>query len=77
MVKEKQYSLNQKITEIDEENIIFEANLKGYEEVKTWVLGMGSKAEVLAPDKLKKDVIEEMRKLQRIYELGINDCTNE
>lgn len=69
--------MNQKITEIDEENIIFEANLKGYEEVKTWVLGMGSKAEVLAPDKLKKDVIEEMRKLQRIYELGINDCTNE
>lgn len=77
LVKEKQYSSNQKITEIDEENIIFEANLKGYEEVKTWVLGMGSKVEVLAPEKLKKDVIEEMRKLQRIYELGTNDCTNE
>lgn len=67
LVKEKQYSLNQKITEVYGNNIIFEANLKGYQEVKTWVLSMGSKVEVLEPEKLKKDVIEEMRKLQKIY----------
>ena len=77
LVKEKQYSLNQKISEIDDENIIFEADLKGYEEVKTWVLGMGSKAEVLEPERLRKDVIEEMRKLQKIYELDTIICTNE
>ncbi|MDU5082956.1 transcriptional regulator [uncultured Tissierella sp.] len=77
LVKEKQYSLDQKITEVDEENIIFEANLKGYQEVKMWVLGMGSKAEVLEPERLRKDVIEEMRKLQKIYELDTNICTNE
>jgi predicted DNA-binding transcriptional regulator YafY len=77
LVKEKQYSLNQKITEVDEENIIFEANLKGYQEVKIWVLGMGSKVEVLEPERLRKDVIEEMRKLQKIYELDTNICTNE
>ncbi|WP_353097317.1 transcriptional regulator [Tissierella praeacuta] len=68
LVKEKQYSLNQKIAEIDEENIIFEANLKGYQEVKTWVLGMGSKVKVLEPERLRKDVIEEMRKLEEVYD---------
>lgn len=67
LVKEKQYSLNQKITEIDKDSVIFEANLKGYEEVKTWVLGMGSKVEVLKPEKLKSDVIEEVRKLRKMY----------
>lgn len=67
IVKEKQYSLDQKITEINENNIIFEANLKGYQEVKTWVLGMGSKVEVLEPEKLKNDVIEEVRKLREMY----------
>lgn len=68
LVKEKQYSLNQKITDIDENNIIFEANLKGYQEVKTWVLGMGSRVEVLEPEKLKEDVIEEIEKLKKLYE---------
>lgn len=68
LVKEKQYSLSQKITEIDEDNIIFEANLKGYQEVKTWVLGMGSKVDVLEPQKLKEDVIKEIRKMKKVYE---------
>lgn len=68
LVREKQYSLNQKIIEVDENSIIFEASLKGYQEVKTWVLGMGSKVEVLEPENLKEDVIEEIRKLQNIYE---------
>lgn len=68
LVKEKQYSLDQKITEIDENNVIFEANLKGYQEVKAWVLSMGSKVEVLKPDKLKNDVLEEVRKLIKMYD---------
>lgn len=67
LVREKQYSINQKITEIDEDTIIFEAELKGYPEVKAWVLSMGSKVEVLEPEKLRKDIDEEIRKLQEIY----------
>src|SRR5699024_3736117 len=67
-VKEKQYSLNQDIAEIDENNIIFEASLKGYEEVKTWVLGMGSNAEVIEPERLKEDVKEEIGKLKEMYQ---------
>lgn len=68
LVKEKQYSVEQRITELDKDTIIFEARLKGYPEVKSWVLSMGSKVEVLEPEKLREDIIDEMRKLRRVYE---------
>lgn len=68
LVREKQYSINQSITEIDEDTIILEADLKGYKEVKTWVLSMGSYAEVLEPEKLREDIIEEIKMLRRIYD---------
>lgn len=68
LVREKQYSIEQSIIEIDENTIIFEADLKGYKEVKTWVLSMGSYAEVLEPEKLRKDIIKEVKELRKIYE---------
>ena len=68
LAKERQFTPNQKISDIDEDTIIFEARLKGYQEVKTWVLGMGSKVEVLEPEELKEDVVEEMGKLRELYE---------
>lgn len=69
LVKERQYTSNQKIRDIDEDTIIFEARLKGYQEVKTWVLGMGSKVEVIEPEELKEDVRGEIRKLEKLYQL--------
>lgn len=67
IVRERQYAVNQKISDLDDETIIFEATLKGYEEVRTWVLGMGSKVEVLEPERLREDVQEEIGKLEGIY----------
>lgn len=68
LVREKQYSIDQVIVEIDDDTIIFDADLKGYKEVKTWVLSMGSCVEVLEPENLRKDIIKELRKLKNIYE---------
>lgn len=68
LVKEKQFSINQQIIEIDEDTIIFEADLKGYKEVKSWVLSMGCNVQVIEPEKLKIDIIEEIRKLRKVYE---------
>ena len=67
LVKERKYVLNQKITDVDEDTIIFESRLKGYQEVKTWVLGMGSKVEVIEPERLKEDIKEEIRKMEKLY----------
>lgn len=68
LIKERLYSLNQKIKDLDEDTIIYEANFKGYKEVKTWVLGMGSKVEVLEPEKLRNDIIAEIEVLKNIYQ---------
>ncbi|MBC8587959.1 helix-turn-helix transcriptional regulator [Paratissierella segnis] len=68
LVKEKQYSINQSIVEIDEDTIIFEADLKGYKEVKSWVMSMGKHAEVMEPEKLREDIIEEIKILGEMYD---------
>ena len=67
LVKEKQYTDNQKITELDEDTIQYEARLKGYKEVKTWILSMGSCAEVVGPKQLKEDIINEINKTRELY----------
>lgn len=67
IVKEKQISKNQKITEIDEKTIYFEAKMKGYTEIKTWIMSMGSNVEVLGPQELKKDILKETCRIADLY----------
>lgn len=67
IVKEKQFSKNQKIKEIDDKTIYFTAKMKGYTEIKTWILSMGCNVEVIEPIKLKKDIIEEADKIANLY----------
>ena len=68
IVKERQYSMNQSIEEIDDETICFEAKLKGYEEVKAWVMSMGSLVEVIEPAKLRDEILNEAKKVIKMYE---------
>ncbi|MGF7057689.1 helix-turn-helix transcriptional regulator [Brassicibacter mesophilus] len=67
IVKEKQITKEQKITEIDSKTIFFEAKMKGYTEIKSWVMSMGSYVEVIEPVKLKEDIVEEVDKLIALY----------
>lgn len=67
IVKEKQFSQNQKIKEIDEKTIYFTANMKGYAEIKTWIMSMGSNVEVIEPFKLKEEIIKEADKIVNLY----------
>lgn len=64
IVKEKIYSPNQEIKDIEDQAIIFTAKMGGYTEIKTWV--MGSLAQVIEPLKLKEDIINEAKKLLNI-----------
>ncbi|ABR48346.1 Helix-turn-helix, type 11 domain protein [Alkaliphilus metalliredigens QYMF] len=68
IVKEKQIAKDQRITEIDEKTICFEAKIKGYAEIKTWVMSLGSSAEVIQPSKLKEEIIAEAHKMTKIYQ---------
>jgi predicted DNA-binding transcriptional regulator YafY len=47
---------NQKITWLEDESIIFEAEMKGIEEIISWILSLGDKAEVLDPENLADEI---------------------
>ncbi|MDG4657538.1 WYL domain-containing transcriptional regulator [Ectobacillus antri] len=68
MVQESVWAENQVITK-QEDGILFEATMNGKESVKKWILGMGAKVKVLEPASLRKEIIEEGRKLLEIYEM--------
>jgi len=55
------------IKEIDDRTIYFEAKMKGYAEIKTWILSMGSDVEVIEPLNLKEDLLQEVNKIIDIY----------
>lgn len=67
IIKERQYVAEQSIEEIDDNTIIFKAKMKGYKEIKSWVLSMGSLAEVIEPVELKDDILDEVKKVMRLY----------
>ena len=60
IIKEKIWVDNQKITDFDD-YILFEANMRGYNEIKSWILSMGSNVKVIEPENLKMDIIEDLK----------------
>ncbi|AFS77691.1 helix-turn-helix type 11 domain-containing protein [Gottschalkia acidurici 9a] len=67
IIKEKEISETQKITEIDDKTMYFEAEMRGYTEIKSWIMSMGSNAEVIEPEELKEDILNEIENLFKIY----------
>lgn len=68
IISEKIWVDNQRITKNEADgSIIFEANMKGLKEIKSWVLSMGSCAEVLEPKELRDEIKNEIDMLKNIY----------
>ncbi|ERI93856.1 HTH domain protein [Clostridiales bacterium oral taxon 876 str. F0540] len=67
IVKEKAWVENQKITELEDNSIIFEASMIGETEIKSWILSMGSSAEVIEPMKLKQVIVTELQNTINLY----------
>lgn len=67
IVKEQQISENQTIEQIDDKTIYFQAEMKGYTEIKTWIMGMGANVEVISPLKLRNDILKEMKEAINLY----------
>jgi predicted DNA-binding transcriptional regulator YafY len=66
-VPEYQWSDNQEIQIKDENKIIFSVKTSSREEIKKWVLGFGSEAELLKPIELRKEIIEEIDAMLENY----------
>ncbi|MCC0655904.1 MULTISPECIES: helix-turn-helix transcriptional regulator [unclassified Clostridioides] len=67
IIREKVWVNNQQISDVDEESILFKAKMRGYEEIKSWILSMGAYVEVIEPERLKNDILSEIEKLRKLY----------
>ncbi|EGT4083565.1 WYL domain-containing protein, partial [Clostridioides difficile] len=67
IIKEKVWVNNQQIIEYDDKSIMFKAKMRGYEEIKSWILSMGAYVEVVEPDRLRNDILSEIEKMKKIY----------
>jgi len=67
IVMESYYHKDQKITQLSEDTILFEANMRGLTEICTWVLSMGACVQVLGPEILKEKVSENYEKIFKSY----------
>lgn len=66
-VKESIYSDDQVIEVLPQNAIRFKATLNGEQSIKRWILGMGAKARVIAPEKLKSEIQKEIRQMLELY----------
>jgi len=66
-VREEVRHPTQKIIPLENENILFKAEVSSLTEIQRWVLQLGSCAEVVAPEELKKDVIKEIEGMRGKY----------
>ncbi len=67
-IREKVWHESQEITLEDDGSVLFEAEVAGLDEIRFWVLGWGSAAEVLEPEALREAVRAEARALAERYE---------
>ena len=67
IIKEKIWVDNQEILENEDKSILFKATMKGYSEIKSWILSMGANVEVIKPEKLREDIICEIEKIKKLY----------
>jgi len=62
-VSERIWVEGQKVSFNEDGSIIFEAKMTGVVDIVNWVLGLGSKVEVLEPKELREKVKEEARRI--------------
>jgi len=66
-VPEYHWSDKQEIKELGENEIIFRVKTSSREEIKKWILGYSSEAEVLKPADLRKEMKEEIEEMLENY----------
>ncbi len=67
-VKESRWHESQEIEELKDGSILFKVYVSGVGEIKRWVLGFGSEAEVMEPNSLRDEISEDCMKLTNLYE---------
>lgn len=67
-VKEQIWHKKQKIKELKDGSVILNIPVADFTEIKREILKYGSEVEVLKPLRLKKEIIEEIKRMKKIYQ---------
>jgi predicted DNA-binding transcriptional regulator YafY len=67
-IRERQWHASQTIDEKADGSLVLHMKTAGLVEVMNWVLQFGGEAEVLAPESLRQDCLEEIEKMSKMYE---------
>ncbi|MBN1105477.1 MAG: transcriptional regulator [Deltaproteobacteria bacterium] len=70
-VKEKIWHRSQEIHEQGDGSVVFEAEIAGTDEIRFWVMGWGSHAEVLEPEDLREQIRIEAEAILNRYGRGL------
>lgn len=60
-IKERKWSKTQKIEEQDDGSVILSMETSGWWDVKKWVLSYGPDAEVLEPEEMRKEIVDDLK----------------
>ncbi|PRR86047.1 HTH domain protein [Clostridium luticellarii] len=66
-IKEVQWTVNQNVAELENGNVLLSFYVDDVEDVKEWVMGFGRNAEVIEPEKLRKNIKLELEELYKKY----------
>lgn len=66
-IRERQWHPSQEIEEHPDSSLTLTLRVRGLGEVKRWVMSFGSRAEVLAPDRLRLEVLAEVERMGEMH----------
>ncbi len=72
-IRERKWHPSQEIEEKADGSLILHMHTGGLIEVLNWVLQFGDHAEILRPDKLRQDLVETVKRINKRYGLGVEN----
>ncbi len=69
-VKESTWHHSQRVEDLPDGSCLFTVKVGSTQEVRPWIRGWGAAVEVLAPAEFREEMIEEVREMAKLYEIG-------
>ncbi|GAB6097965.1 transcriptional regulator [Desulfatiferula olefinivorans] len=66
-IRERRWAAGQTITENDDGSIVLDMTTYGWADVKRWVLSFGKDACVMLPEKMKKEMAQDIQTMSALY----------
>lgn len=71
-IKEGLWYDSQEIENLEDGSIILKFNINNLSDIKSWIMGFGTEAEVLSPEKLRNEILDDIENLLKIYKKSID-----